>query len=93
MSGISDEEVNDFCEKVEEFKNTLSSAQQALLDTIFKIAWNASVREESFDSHFDGCFKPDEAALILDYQKGDAVMAPRMIRGLIEDGMIRAPRP
>lgn len=60
---ISDEEVEDFCAKLNALD--LSDAQRALLNAILKMAWDMT--HENLDLQFDGCFEPDQAALIMAY--------------------------
>ena len=84
MSSISNDQLDDFCTKLEGFKGTLSQPQRDLLEAILKIAWTATEPEESIATEFDGCFKPKHAELILAYGPGGPVtMVPRLIRGLI----------
>jgi hypothetical protein len=82
MSEISDEQLTDFCGKLNDFRESLESAEQkSLLDAILKIAWSKTASAESLDQEFDGCFEPGEAAAILQYSAGEVDMISGMIRG------------
>jgi hypothetical protein len=90
MSEITNAQLTEFCEKLKVFREqTLTGPQLALLDAILSIAWNATAREESLESGFDGCFEPHQAKLILAYDPGPVTesgewvaMIPRMIKGI-----------
>jgi hypothetical protein len=93
MSEIDAAELDDFCTKLEQFMNTLSEPQQALLNGILKIAWNATEREESLqeslEEGFNGSFSPGQAELILAYHpSGPVVAISRLIRS--HHGLIRS---
>jgi hypothetical protein len=85
MPEITEAQLADFCEKLKDFRESLTGPQQALLDAIVGIAWNASVKEEYFQEEFEGCFTPDQAELLLAYSPGGpvadgwAAMLPRII--------------
>jgi hypothetical protein len=98
MSDISNAHLNEFCEKLKVFRDTTlkQPSQRALLDAILRFAWNASAKEKALEKGFDGCFKPDQAELIMAYDPGvwppapggpiaaaaggSVTMIPRMIR-------------
>ena len=93
MSEIDAAELDDFCTKLEHFRETLSEPQLALLDGILKIVWNATEREESLEEsleeEFNGSFSPGQAELILAYNpSGPVVAIPRLIRS--HPGLIRS---
>ncbi len=67
MAGISEEQAEDFCTRLNTFRATLSEEQQPLLDAILKIAWRVGVKEEDLSEGFDGCFTPAQADLIVEY--------------------------
>ncbi|HEX6361063.1 hypothetical protein [Actinophytocola sp.] len=85
MADISDAEVKEFCDKVDTFKESLSPRQAALLDAAFKLAWRAVADEPSLTLGFDGCFKAGEADMILAYGQDQAVVIPRLIKGMLRD--------
>jgi hypothetical protein len=99
MSEISDDQLTDFCDRLNEFRESLPSAEQkSLLDAVLKIAWSKTTTEESLDQGFDGCFKPGEAAVILQYSEGNLDLISGMIRGSMIRGtaggdMIRGTSP
>jgi hypothetical protein len=75
-----DAEFQGFCDKLEEFKGTLSPIQKGLLDAILKLAWDAAAKEEALERGFDGCFTPEDAATISAFSAGGLVIQPRMIK-------------
>jgi hypothetical protein len=85
MADISADEVRDFCEKVDSFKESLLPRQAALLDAAFKLAWRAVADEPSLELGFDGCFQAGEADMILAYGQDQAVVLPRLIKGMLRD--------
>jgi hypothetical protein len=99
MPGIEPDDVSDLCEKIQDLKETLLQPQAELLDAIVKAAWSIAASEESFENGFDGCFTPDEAALILAYSGGHTpqnglIKGHASLGGLIEgatgtDSLIR----
>ncbi|MEA5360532.1 hypothetical protein VA596_13375 [Amycolatopsis sp., V23-08] len=89
MPEISNLELDDFCGRLAEFKESLQPAQQELLDKILKFAWNATKCEAHIADGFAGSFTPEQASLLLDYPAdadADAPavhLVPRMIKGFI----------
>jgi hypothetical protein len=79
MSEISEQDLKEFCEKLNGLRSDLQPhpAQLALLEKILSIAWNATAPEASLSAGFTDCFDPDQAALISDYQPG----GPRVLIG------------
>ncbi|HEV2782536.1 MAG TPA: hypothetical protein VGX25_24345 [Actinophytocola sp.] len=85
---ITQEELTDLCDKLRELD--LTEAQRALLDAILRIAFDATVPEESLDDEFDGCFEPDQAAVILAYQDA-SITSSAMITRSWPTGIGKAP--
>jgi len=90
MSDISNPELDDFCVKLTEFRESLPlPVQQELMDKILKFAWNATKCEAHLTDGFAGSFTPEQASLLLGYPAdpdADAVavhLIPRMIKGFI----------
>ena len=89
MSEISNPELDDFCVRLTEFKESLEPAQQELMDKILKFAWNATKCEGHLIDGFAGSFTPEQASLLLGYPAdadADAPavhLVPRMIKGFI----------
>jgi hypothetical protein len=59
-------EIEQLCAKLAALE--LSEDQRALLDGILAIAWDYVGSHGTLEAEFNGCFEPDEAALILAYQ-------------------------
>jgi hypothetical protein len=68
---ISQAETVDLCAKLDALE--LTPAQRALLTAILKIAADLARPFELFDEEFDGCFEPDEAAMIMAYPHAGSV--------------------
>jgi hypothetical protein len=84
MDAISDDQLTDFCGRLGGFRESLPSPEQKnLLDAILRIAWKKASTAEALEDGFDGCFKPDEADLILKYSAGKVDMIEGMVSGVM----------
>ncbi|VVJ17993.1 Uncharacterised protein [Amycolatopsis camponoti] len=81
---LSPEELDDFHEKLNQFKTTLTADQLNLLEAILKLAWIATEHEESLEAGFSGCFSLHQTATLVSYHTaagaGSAIAVPRIIR-------------
>lgn len=78
---IGDDQLQLLCEKLAEFKTTLTEEQANLLDVILKLAWEVSSEDDTLGAEFSGCFKPAEAATLLAHATGHSTVVLKMIRG------------
>jgi hypothetical protein len=90
MSTFEEHVVDDFCDKLKAFRETLGEKQKELLDAICEVAWEISA-ENDLESGFDGCFTPDQADLIVRYSAGEVEMLTgRLKSNMIKSGMIKS---
>lgn len=77
MFEMTSEELDAFCKKVNDFKDSLNHNERQLFHAILKVAWGTYVEGESPDEGFDGCFTPGDASMFLKYAE-----SPTLVQGL-----------
>jgi hypothetical protein len=76
MYEMTSEELDAFCKKVNDFKDSLEDKEKPLFHAILKVAWGTYVEGEP-EEGFDGCFSPNDASMFLKY-----AVSPDLVQGL-----------
>jgi hypothetical protein len=85
--GDIDTQLEDFRDKIRDFRGTLSDEQILLFDAILRLAWRATTAQESVGDEFEDSFEPHQAGLIVAYDHsitatlahGFAAAIPRLV--------------
>lgn len=62
---VSKQALDELCAKLRALE--LSDEQRLVLDKVLEIAWDYVNIQLKLDVQFDGCFEPEEAAVIMAY--------------------------
>ncbi len=63
---ISNDDLRQLCDRLANLDG-LTAEQRQLLDNVLKIAWDFATTNEDLEAEFNGCFEPEEAAVIMAY--------------------------
>jgi hypothetical protein len=86
---LTDEELADFHQKVDQLKATLSPEQLELLEAILKLAWNATEHEDALENGFAGSFSSHQATTLMGYEPAAGSGPVTAITRLIRHSLIR----
>ena len=68
---ISNEKLEELCATLADLE--LTPEQRQLLDNVLKIAWDFATTNDDLEAQFNGCFEPEEAAVIMAYHSATPV--------------------